>query len=113
MTRALYRLGGFIRDHHRLVILFWVALIAAVGVAISQVGALTDNNLQLPGTDSQKAQDTLNRYIPDKANGSIPVAMQAPNGRLDSSSNSKIVNQTFDSLKNDKAVIAAVSPLST
>jgi RND superfamily putative drug exporter len=113
MTRALYRLGGFIRDHHRLVILFWVALIAAVGVAISQVGALTDNNLQLPGTNSQKAQDTLNKYIPDKANGTIPVAMQAPSGRLDSSANSKIVNQTFDSLKKDKAVISAVSPLST
>lgn len=112
MTRSLYRLGGFIRDHHRWVILFWVALIAAVIVAISQVGALTDNNLQLPGTDSQKAQDTLNKYIPDKANGSIPVAMQAPSGRLDSSSNSKIVNQTFDSLKKDKAVISAVSPLS-
>lgn len=29
MTSALYRLGGFIRDHHRLVILFWVGLIAA------------------------------------------------------------------------------------
>lgn len=113
MTRSLYRLGGFIRDHHRWVILFWVALIAAVIVAISQVGALTDNNLQLPGTDSQKAQDTLNKYIPDKANGSIPVAMQAPSGRLDSSANSKIVNQTFDSLKKDKAVISAISPLST
>ena len=113
MTRALYRLGGFIRDHHRWVIAVWVALIAALIVAISQVGALTDNNLQLPGTDSQKAQDTLNRYIPDKANGSIPVAMQAPNGRLDSSSNSKIVNRTFDALKKDKAVTSAISPLST
>lgn len=112
MTRALYRLGGFIRDHHRWVIAVWIALIAALIVAISQVGALTDNNLQLPGTDSQKAQDTLNRYIPDKANGSIPVAMQAPNGRLDSSSNSKIVDQTFDALKKDKAVTSAVSPLS-
>ena len=112
MTRALYRLGGFIRDHHRWVILFWVALIVAVGVAISQVGAPTDNNLQLPGTNSQKAQDTLNEFIPDEANGSIPVAMEAPSGRLDSSKNSKIVDQTFDSLKGDKAVISAVSPLS-
>lgn len=112
MTSALYRLGGFIRDHHRLVILFWVGLIAAAVITVSQVGAPTDNNLQLPGTDSQKAQDTLNRYIPDKANGSIPVAMQAPSGRLDSASNSKIVNQTLDSLKKDKAVISAVSPLS-
>lgn len=112
MTRALYRLGGFIRDHHRWVLLLWLALIVAVGVTVSQVGAPTDNNLQLPGTGSQKAQDTLNGYIPDKANGNIPVAMQAPTGRLDSSANSKIVNQTFDSLKKDKAVISAVSPLS-
>lgn len=112
MTRALYRLGGFIRDHHRLVIVVWVALIAAAAITVSQVGAPTDNNLQLPGTDSQRAQDTLNRYIPDEANGSIPVAMQAPSGRLDSASNSKVVDQTVDSLKGDKAVISAVSPLS-
>lgn len=113
MTGALYRLGGFIRDHHRLVIAFWIGLIAAVAITVWQVGAPTDNNLQLPGTGSQKAQDTLDRYIPDKANGSIPVAMRPPSGRLDSSANSKIVDQTLDSLKDDKAVISAISPLST
>ena len=40
---------------------------------VSQVGAATTNDLQLPGTDSQRATDVLAAHFPPQQNGKSPI----------------------------------------
>jgi putative drug exporter of the RND superfamily len=70
----LYRLGHFCARHPVWVLAVWlVVALAIVGVARS-VGQETNDDLSLPGTDSQAASDLLSNKFPDQANGSVPIA---------------------------------------
>ena len=42
-----------------------------------RVGDNTNDNLSLPGTDSQQATDALTKSFPDQANGSSPIVIHA------------------------------------
>ena len=65
MTPLLYRLGHFCARHHVLILVVWfVIVLAIVGVAKS-VGQKTNDDLSLPGTDSQAASDLLSAKFPD------------------------------------------------
>ena len=56
--RFLYRVGRFGAEHRLLVAFIWLAAVAAtVGAVV--LGAKTNNELTLPGTDSQAAFDIL------------------------------------------------------
>ena len=80
MTPLLYWLGRFCTRHRVVVIVVWLAVaLAVVGVARS-VGQETNDNLTLPGTDSQAATNLLSDKFPDQANGSVPIALRAPEG---------------------------------
>ena len=72
MTPLLYRLGQFCARRSVLVLVVWVVVaVAVVGVAKS-VGSDTNDDLTLPGTDSQEATNLLSDKFPDQANGSVP-----------------------------------------
>ena len=77
------------------------------------LGQNTSDNLTLPGTDSQKATDLLDKKFPEQANGTVPVVFVAPHGhKLDESTYEDAIKQVNDDYKNDKhAVDGAVSPL--
>ena len=77
MTGPLYRLGGFCSRHHWPVIALWVVLAIALALAASAVGEKNSDNLSLPGTGSTNAQDLLQDQLPDQANGTNPIVMQA------------------------------------
>jgi len=65
------------------------------------------------GTGSTNAQNLLDAHLPKQANGTNPVVMEAPNGKLTSSANSKVVKDTVASLKKAPHVTKAVSPLTS
>ncbi|MGH2925836.1 MAG: MMPL family transporter [Solirubrobacterales bacterium] len=113
MSRALYLLGRFCTRHRFGVVIGWVALMVATAVIANAVGKQTSNNLTLPGTGSTQAQDLLSANLPNQANGTNPVVMEAPHGTLDSGANAKTVKATTKSLAQAPYVIKAVSPLST
>ncbi len=48
----LHGLGGFCVRYRWLVIILWVAAIIGGSLVIGKVGAITNNNLSLPGTGS-------------------------------------------------------------
>src|SRR5919198_593670 len=69
MTGPLYRLGHFCIRNKALVIAVWVVVFIALAGASVMLGQNTSDNLTLPGTDSQKATDLLNKKFPEHSNG--------------------------------------------
>src|SRR5436305_12425331 len=113
MSGALYAIGrGCVR--HRFVVLpVWVAILIATVLLANHFGRNTSNDLTLPGTGSTNSQDLLNANLPDQANGTNPVVMEAPHGKLTSAANSKVVGHTASSLRKASHVTKAVSPVSS
>jgi putative drug exporter of the RND superfamily len=111
LTPLLYRLGHFCARHSVWVLAVWlVVALAIVGVARS-VGQETNDNLSLPGTDSQAASDLLSDKFPDQANGSVPIAFRAPAGtKLSDTKYKKPIERVTKAYGKDPAVTHAVGP---
>ena len=113
MSAALYGLGGFCVRHRYPVVVVWIGFVIAIAAVANGVGKQTSNNLTLPGTGSTRAQDLLQDNLPNQANGTNPVVMEAPSGELTTGKNEQAVKATVKSLEKAPHVIGAVSPLSS
>ena len=82
MAGLLLRIGRFGANHRLLVAGVWlVTLVLAVG-AVKTFGAKTNNELTLPGTDSQAAFDILSDRFPPQQNGTSPFVFAVDDGTL-------------------------------
>src|SRR6476619_4531967 len=94
MAAPLYRLGRLCTRHSLMVIAVWLLIAVAVVVAAKSAGQDTNDNLTLPGTNSQAATDLLSDQFPQQANGSVPISIEAPPGpTLSPSRHKNEVNQ--------------------
>jgi RND superfamily putative drug exporter len=112
MTGALYRLGHAAARHYRIFIPVWLAVVVAVVLLANAGGRPTNNNLDLPGTGSQMATNLLEKGLPQQANGSVQIVLEATDGTLSSGSNMQAVQKTVDELKRDRYVASVISPFS-
>jgi RND superfamily putative drug exporter len=110
MTGPLYHLGRFCSRHHWPVIALWVAATVAFALVGHTVGERMSDNLGLPGTDSTRATDLLEQKLPDQANGSNPLVLQARSGKLTDSKHETAVHDTVTALKKTDHVIKVVDP---
>src|SRR5215213_983487 len=96
-----------------LVLAVWVVIVLAiVGVARS-VGQETNDNLTLPGTDSQAATNLLSDKFPDQANGSVPIALRAPEGhKLSDLKYKKPIQKVVKVYSKDPAITKVTGPFS-
>src|SRR5215213_8466013 len=96
-----------------LVLAVWVVIVLAiVGVARS-VGQETNDDLTLPGTDSQAATNLLSDKFPDQANGSVPIALRAPEGaKLSDPKYKKPIQTVVKAYSKDPAITQATGPFS-
>src|ERR1700754_3200398 len=93
MARVLDGGAQFCVRRRFAVLAVWlVATIALVAVS-QRMGDRTNDNLTLPGTDSQRATDAMNKSFPNQANGSSPIVLHVSNGKLTDSKYSGAVNQ--------------------
>jgi putative drug exporter of the RND superfamily len=113
MSRLLYALGGLCVRRRWPVFVAWIAVVVVIVLITNAVGKQTSQNLTLPGSGSTQAQDLLQNDLPKYANGTNPVVMEPPHGKLTSAANAKVVKRTVQSLEAAPHVISAVSPLST
>ncbi len=113
MTGALYAVARFCTRQRYLVLAVW--LITTVGlVAVSQrLGDNTNDNLSLPGTNSQNATDTLSKSFPNQANGSSPIVLHVSKGKLTDSQYAGAVNQAAADVGKAPYVASVVNPLSS
>jgi RND superfamily putative drug exporter len=94
------------------VLAVWLVVFAGLAVAARSVGPDLNDNLTLPGSDSQKATDLLEARFPSQANGTNPVVLRAPDGaKLTDSKYKQPIDQTIAAFKKDPDVRGATSPL--
>ena len=111
MTGVLYRLARFSVRRRFVVLGVWlVATIVLVAVS-HRLGDNTNDNLSLPGTDSQHATQVLKRSFPAQANGTSPIVLHAKTGKLTDQNNANAVNQAAANLSKSEDVAAVINPL--
>jgi RND superfamily putative drug exporter len=111
MTGMLYGVGQFCVRRKFVVLAVWlVATIALVAVSHS-LGDNTNDNLALPGTDSQAATDALAKSFPDQSNGSSPIVLHAKGGKLTDAKNAEAVAAAAAGVAKEPHVASVVSPL--
>jgi RND superfamily putative drug exporter len=111
MTGMLYGLAQFCVRRRFVVLAVWlVATIALVAVSHS-LGDNTNDNLALPGTDSQAATDALAKSFPDQSNGSSPIVLHAKSGKLTDAKNAEAVAAAAAGVAKEPHVASVVSPL--
>ncbi len=113
MSLMLYRLSHLCMRHRRVVLGLWAGLLAVLIALVATVGAQTSDDLTLPGTGSTEATDLLDRYLPEQANGTNPLALEVTDGRLDEGKYKTAVDETVAAYRKDPGVEKAVSPLSS
>ncbi len=111
MTGRLYGVGRLCVRHRFVVCSVWlVAAVALIAISHS-LGETTSEDLSLPGTDSQRAADTLAKSFPDQANGSSPIVMHAAHGKLTESRYASAVDQAAADVAKAPHVASVVNPL--
>jgi putative drug exporter of the RND superfamily len=113
MTGVLYSVARFCARRRFLVLGVWLLVtVALVGVS-HRLGDNTNDNLTLPGTDSQRATDTLDRSFPNQANGTSPIVLHAASGKLTDSKYSNAVNEAAADVAKAPDVASVVNPLTS
>ena len=92
MTGVLYAIARFCAKWRFAVLAVWLVVAIALAVVAGRAGDKTNDNLKLPGTDSQRATDALGKSFPDQANGSSPIVLHVHNGKLTDSQHASAVN---------------------
>jgi RND superfamily putative drug exporter len=81
MAVLLHRLGHSAYRHRKSVLAIWLVVLAALIACVSVFGAELDDRFSVPGTESQRALDTLGRTLPDASGADAQIVFTAPEGR--------------------------------
>jgi putative drug exporter of the RND superfamily len=111
MTGPLYRLARLCVRRRWVVVGIWLVVTAVLVVLSHRLGDNTNDNLSLPGTDSQRATDTLARSFPDQANGTSPIVLHASSGKLTESRYSGAVDEAAADVAKAPNVSSVTNPL--
>jgi putative drug exporter of the RND superfamily len=112
MTGVLYGLARACVRRRFYVLGVWLLVTIALVVLSHRLGENTNDNLSLPGTDSQRATKALQRSFPDQANGTSPIVLHVSHGKLTDADNARAVEQAAHGVAKEPNVASVVSPLS-
>ncbi|MGN7701767.1 MMPL family transporter [Cellulosimicrobium sp. 22601] len=80
MSSALYSLGRWAVGARRLVLASWLGMLVLAGALAGLVGQGLDDEVTIPGTESQAALDRLAATFPQVSGASAQVVVVAPDG---------------------------------
>ncbi|MCK8436560.1 MMPL family transporter [Streptomyces sp. D2-8] len=80
MAVLLHRLGRSAYRHRKLVLGIWLVVLAALVTCVSVFGAKLDDRFTVPGTESQRALDTLGTTLPEASGADAQIVFTAPEG---------------------------------
>jgi uncharacterized membrane protein YdfJ with MMPL/SSD domain len=111
VARFLYRLGHVCARGRWIVVAVWIVLAAGAVLWVHAIGAKTDNNLSLPGTDSQRAFNILAAKFPPQQNGTNPFVFHVDTGKLTDPKNEAALDATYAGLKKAQHVYSVRNPV--
>ena len=111
MNAFMHKVGAFAARRAPWVVAAWVVIAIALVVIANSTGRPENDNVTLPGTGSQSATDLLDKYLPEQANGSVPIVLQSSTS-LAEGQNKQAVDDTVKSLSQNQYVQSVVSPFS-
>jgi uncharacterized membrane protein YdfJ with MMPL/SSD domain len=111
MATYLYRLGGWAFDHRRTVLLGWVLVLVLVVASAGAFSGQFSEKFEVPGTESQRAQDLLYEKYPGAGGASARVVYQAPAGqKLTDQQNRAAVMDSVERASKAEGVSQVVDP---
>lgn len=114
MATFLYRLGHFSVRRRRWVVLVWVLLLIGSAAAAGAAGGTTNDQLVLPGTESQDAFDLLDERFPSESGSSTQVVFAAPEGgTLGEPGSLAAMDQVMGAMATVEGVSAVLPPSAT
>ncbi len=107
----LSRLGSSAARHKWWFVGAWVLVLIGLIVAGQLAAGETQNDFDVPGTESQEAQDLLTEQFAQFADASATVVFQATTGELTSAANAAGVADSVTALSKIENVRNAIDPL--
>ncbi len=80
MSSFLYRLGRWVAQRAKLVLVVWLVALLGSGIVAVAAGGELQDDLTIPGTEAQEGIDVLERQFPEAAGTSGQVLFVAPEG---------------------------------
>lgn len=90
----------------------WLVVLVTVGFFVRSLGAETSNNLDLPGTDSQRASDLLEKRFSPQQNGKNPIVFHVRSGKVTDPGPKQAITESHKAIRNLPHVFNAPSPFS-
>jgi uncharacterized membrane protein YdfJ with MMPL/SSD domain len=113
MATYLYRLGRWSFDHRRRVLTAWLLVLALVVTCAAAFKGQTNNKFEVPGTESQQAQELLNQKYPEASGTFARVVYAAPEGHtLNEPEYKSAVMESVDKAKGADEVQTVIDPYS-
>jgi len=114
MANLLYRLGRFSYQRRKLVAAIWTFVLVLLGVGALTLGGQTSNTFSIPGTESQRALDALQKDLPAASGASSSVVVHAPEGKtLMDPAVKAAVGTTVAKVAELPEVVAAIDPFTS
>lgn len=107
MASLLYRLGRFSFRRRGRIVAVWLLLLAVLGGAAASLMGPTTDKFTMPGTESQRALDSLREEFPQASGVTGTIVIAAPKGqKLDRTAVAPVVREANDV----PGVVGAVDP---
>ncbi|GAA3869994.1 MMPL family transporter [Streptomyces sedi] len=116
MANSLYRIGRWAFRRRRLVGGLWLGALLVAVLAAAVAPAAEEEDLSMPGTESQEAFDLLGERFPESnAQGAeARVVFRAPDGqRVTAAEHRAVVEETLGALGTGEQVASATDPYET
>jgi RND superfamily putative drug exporter len=111
MATYLYRIGGWAFDNRRKVLLGWLVVLALVIAGAGAFKGEFSTKFEVPGTESQRAQDLLHEKFPGAGGASARVVFAVPKGeRLTDPANRAAVMESVARARRADDVSFAIDP---
>ncbi len=109
MSSFLSRLGHTVARRAKAVLALWALLIVAMSTLAVGLGGQLQDDLSIPGTESQRGLDTLNNRFPELAGTSGQILFVAPEGQQVTAYAGQ-VGQVLDTVKQVEHVQIVTDP---
>ncbi len=103
--RVLLRLGRWIGVRPAWVCAFWLVVAGGLAGAVLILGAPTNNDVTLPGSDAQTGRDLLSAHVSGADNATGQIVLRVNNGRLDDPPNHAAITQTAEQVAEVRHVV--------